>query len=159
MSITEYTTSRKFETVTMRVLIDDFSLSNSAFGTNEAGQGVFFNGRLVEKVSIDIGVIVEAHVIPNYEDKREEIPWRAVRAVVVDTEHAAIYATPNPGVTSWNETQVDQTRIKEYLQGDVYGMTVSEIADHLSLAQGPVLRALGEDKNFASVPAYTWIGD
>jgi len=138
---------KAFETDVMRVMIEDMSYTGSAFGSNEKGESVFFNQRLVNKIALEIGDIVEAHTIPNYEDKRHETPWRAIRVAVVGKEDPVA------------EKSVDQTRIKEYLKGEGYAMTVAEIADHLSLAQGAVLRALGEDKNFASVPAYTWIGD
>ena len=70
---------KAFETRNMCVMIESVSDSGSAFGSTDVGESVFFNKRLVEKVELDIGDIVDANVIPNYEDKRHSIPWRAVR--------------------------------------------------------------------------------
>ena len=72
-------TNTSFETNKMRVMIEGLTYTGSAFGSNEAGDSVFFNQRLVERVSLDVGDIVEAHTIANYEDKRAETPWRAIR--------------------------------------------------------------------------------
>ena len=68
-----------FDTIAMRVMIETITAMGSGFGINEKGETVFLNGRLVEKVGLDMGDIVEAHVIPNFEDKRQSIPWRAVK--------------------------------------------------------------------------------
>lgn len=72
-------TNTAFETNKMQVMIEGLTYTGSAFGANEAGEVVFFNQRLVERVSLDVGDIVEAHTIANYEDKRAETPWRAIR--------------------------------------------------------------------------------
>ena len=68
-----------FNTTPFNVIIEDITPTNSAFGQNEEGDVVFFNSRLVNKLDIDLGDIVLAHCIPNYEDKRHETPWRAIR--------------------------------------------------------------------------------
>lgn len=72
-----------FETKAMNVMIEDVTVSGSAFGSNEDGDTVFFNARLVERMKLDFGDIVCASAIPNYEDKRAETPWRAVRVSAV----------------------------------------------------------------------------
>ena len=61
---------KSFETNMMKVMIESVSYTGSAFGSNEDGDTVFFNQRLVEKVALEMGDIVEAFAIPNYEDKR-----------------------------------------------------------------------------------------
>jgi hypothetical protein len=71
--------NKSFETKAMNVMIEDVTVAGSAFGSNEDGDTVFFNARLVERMKLDFGDIVVAAAIPNYEDKRAETPWRAVR--------------------------------------------------------------------------------
>ena len=68
----------QFNTHEMLVLIEDVSYTKSAFGVNESGDIVFFNSRLVSKMDIDIGDEINAHCIPNYEDKREIVKWRCI---------------------------------------------------------------------------------
>ena len=84
---------RSFETNMMKVMVESVSYTGSAFGSNEDGDTVFFNQRLVEKVALEMGDIVEAYAIPNYEDKRDDTPWRAIKVspekIMVDI------ATPN----------------------------------------------------------------
>ena len=72
-----------FETTDMKVLIEDVTSAGSAFGSNEQGASVFFSSRLVERMDLDFGDIVSASAIPNYEDKREDTPWRAIRVMAV----------------------------------------------------------------------------
>lgn len=74
-------TNTSFQTHKMRVMIDDMSFSGSAFGSCENGKTVFFNQRIVERMELEIGEIVETHSIPNYEDKRQDVPWRAIKVV------------------------------------------------------------------------------
>lgn len=68
-----------FNTTAMPVFVDGITESNSAFGATEAGEAVFFNTRIVQRMSLEEGQMVYAHCIPNYEDKRDQIPWRCIR--------------------------------------------------------------------------------
>ena len=143
---------KAFETEVMRVMIEDMSYTGSAFGSNEKGDSVFFNQRLVDKISLEIGDIVEAHTIPNYEDKRHETPWRAIRVAVVGKE--------DPIALPPNRQEEEQIRIKDFLRDEGYAMTISELADHLTgIPEDVIEKYLIEDKNFTPVPAYTWVGD
>ena len=139
---------KAFETNKMRAMIESVSYTGSAFGSNESGESVFFNQRLVNKVGLEMGDIVEAHSIPNYEDKRTETPWRAIRVAVVGK--GDLYATP-PTVPA-------EDQIKEYLRNEGYAMTVSELAEILSFTDEEIEKCLSEDKNFTLVPAYIWSG-
>jgi hypothetical protein len=40
---------------------------------------VFFNSRIVERMELEEGDEIVAHCIPNYVDKRDDIPWRCIR--------------------------------------------------------------------------------
>ena len=79
-----------FDTTKMRVMVETISAMGSGFGMNEEGETVFLNGRLVEKVGLDMGDVIEAHVIPNFEDKRQSIPWRAVQVFKLKDEEPAV---------------------------------------------------------------------
>jgi len=48
---------KAFETNKMRVMIESVSYTGSAFGSNEDGDSVFFNQRLVEKVELEMGTL------------------------------------------------------------------------------------------------------
>ena len=137
----------KFETNLMQAIIEGISHMGSAFGANEKGEAIFFNARLVDKVGLEMGDIVEAHTIPNYEDKREATPWRAVRVKVVGKED--LYAT---------QSNSDEQQIKEYLRNEGYAMTASELAEVLSVTDEDVVKCLDADENFKPVPAYVWSG-
>ena len=74
-----FQTNVKFITENMSVFIEDVSDANSAFGVNELGEVVFFNSRIVSKMNIDIGHVVNADCVPNYEDKRDKVQWRCIK--------------------------------------------------------------------------------
>ena len=71
--------NRDFKTEEMGVLVEGKTYSGSAFGVNDEGEAVFFNSRLVNKMELEEGDEIVAHCIPNYIDKRDEIPWRCIR--------------------------------------------------------------------------------
>jgi len=137
----------KFETNLMQAIIEGISHMGSAFGANEKGEAIFFNARLVDKVGLEMGDIVEAHTIPNYEDKREATPWRAVRVKVVGKED--LYAT---------QSNSYEQQIKEHLRNEGYAMTASELAEVIEVTEEDVVKCLDADENFTSVPAYVWSG-
>lgn len=122
---------KAFETQKMHVMIESASYTGSAFGSNEQGASVFFNQRLVEKVSIDIGDIVEAYVIPNYEDKRDETPWRAIRAAVIRAEEVASLPAevPRPVVEARTPKELDEEVLQFMSDEDVAYWTSSDLAD------------------------------
>lgn len=68
-----------FETVAMTVVIESLTYSGSAFGVNKDGEQVFINPRIVGACNLQEGMLATARVLPNYADKREMIPWRAIR--------------------------------------------------------------------------------
>ena len=74
-----FETRDRFETEEMAVLIEATTYAGSGFGVNEEGDAVFFSKRLMDKVELEEGDEVLAHCIPNYADKREDIPWRCIK--------------------------------------------------------------------------------
>ena len=87
----------KFPTAqTLEVFIDTIAVHGCGFGTTNIGERVFMNSRMVNRLGLTEGMVATCHVIPNYPDKQEQVPWRAIRAenirtVVVqdDPEHSA----------------------------------------------------------------------
>ena len=69
-----------FETTTFNVLIDTTTFAGSCFGATDDGSAVFFNARIVKTLGLEEGELVSAKCIPNYEDKRSDVPWRCVSA-------------------------------------------------------------------------------
>jgi len=110
-----------FETHPMRIMVEDISVAGSAFASNEEGDTVFLNKRIVDRLALEGGEILMAHCIPNYEDKRKAIPWRCIRASVLDV-------VPSIPLSE---------RIKEYMSNldteyDEF-MSAGEVADALMM--------------------------
>ena len=66
----------------IEVFVDQITYVGSAFGATNEGEPVFINKRIVTALGIEHGDKLIAHVLPNYEDKRDEVPWRALKATV-----------------------------------------------------------------------------
>lgn len=70
------------DTTRMEAVVEMKSFSGSAFAVNSAGEQIFINARIMERMNLREGGLVTAYVLPNYEDKRLTIPWRAMRVDV-----------------------------------------------------------------------------
>jgi hypothetical protein len=64
------------------VFVDDLTVSGSAFGATPDGEAVFINARVVNALKLSGGEHLRAMVVPNYEDKRDRVQWRTIRAEV-----------------------------------------------------------------------------
>jgi hypothetical protein len=71
------------ETLTKDVLVDNITSVGSAFGATVEGEAVFINARIVSALKLKHGDHVRAFVLPNYEDKRDRVRWRAIRVEVI----------------------------------------------------------------------------
>lgn len=71
--------NQDFKTTEMRIVVENRTYSGSGFGTTDDGEGVFMSQRLFDSMGLCEGDIVTAHCIPNFADKRDQIPWRAIR--------------------------------------------------------------------------------
>jgi len=67
------------------VFVDDLTVSGSAFGATPDGEAVFINARVVNALKLSGGEHLRAMVVPNYEDKRDRVQWRTIRAEVQET--------------------------------------------------------------------------
>jgi hypothetical protein len=75
MTLEEHMKEASHRNITVHDIVD----SGSAFAMTEEGEMVFVNQRIVATVGLEPGGVYEAFLLPNYPDKREMIPWRALR--------------------------------------------------------------------------------
>ena len=99
-----------FNTTAMPVIVDGITNSNSAFGATEAGEAVFFNTRIVQRMNLEEGQMVYAHCIPNYEDKRDQIPWRCIR--IEEGENDEVWTLEEIA----NETKLNEDTVESVLE-------------------------------------------
>ena len=140
-----------FDTKSMRVMVEEVSYSGSAFAANEEGDGVFLNGRLVELLSLEGGEVLMAHCIPNYEDKRDHIPWRCVRAEKIEEN-----------IHDINERAMTDKLIKEYMKRERHGLfTPQEVSEEFGgVNADDVQRHFDENKSdYEVVQCYNYTGD
>jgi len=96
------------------VLVDDIAYSGSAFGiTVDKGEGVFINQRIVQAMKVKPGDRVMAFVLPNYEDKRSTIPWRAMRVEVLGSIFDDVSDEPEP--IEDDEEVIEEQRIEDLI--------------------------------------------
>ena len=126
--------SQLFESTKVPAIIDVLTYSGSAFAVNEQGEQIFVNARIVDRCDLAEGSEVFAYIVPNYEDKREHIPWRALRVEVprkIDMVSGiqTITSVKDPKKDpSWLEERIFELLVSE----DSYWTTV-EIAEHLEI--------------------------
>ena len=126
------------------VIIEETTYSDSAFGVTEEGDGVFFNSRIVQKMGLKGGQTVQAYLVPNFSDKRDSIPWRAMR-VEVTHEQENIEVVPT----------TLRDRIHRLLKGDMtYMWTLTEIAEELDEDVKVVEKLLADDDQVMSTTVY-----
>jgi hypothetical protein len=128
-----------------RVVVAEVVDSGSAFGMTEEGDMVFINQRIVSSINAQAGENYEAFLLPNYPDKREMIPWRALRLVPEGQDPRA------------KKPPVDEQllhAIVRLLNNEGY-LTAGEIAETLNAPLIDVHRSLeGGHGMIMSVPAY-----
>jgi hypothetical protein len=130
-----------------RITIHEIVDSGSAFAMTESGEMVFVNQRIVATMDLAPGEAYDAFLLPNYPDKREMIPWRALRVSVEGQE-------PRSKKPLLDERLLHA--VVRLLNNDGY-LTAAEIAETLDAPLIEVHRALkgGHEQGIVmSVPAY-----
>jgi hypothetical protein len=129
-----------------RIVIAEVVDSGSAFGMTDEGDMVFINQRIVSSIRADTGDYYEAFLLPNYPDKREMIPWRALRLAPEGQD-------PKPKKQGPVDEQLLHAIVR-LLSKEGY-LTAGEIAETLGAPLIDVHRALeGGHGIVMSVPAY-----
>jgi hypothetical protein len=142
MKIEEQMESATHRRVTIHEVVD----SGSAFGVTEDGDMVFINQRIVSAMDVKPGDVWDAYLLLNYPDKREMIPWRALRL-----------STEGQEPLSKVKKEVDEQllhAIVRLLNNEGY-LTAAEIAETLDVPLVDVYRTLKNEPGIImSVPAY-----
>lgn len=100
------------DTIVRDVIVDGITMTGSAFGVTSAGDGVFINTRIVNAMKIKSGDHLRAYIVPNYEDKRDAVKYRALRVDVVHSMfegQAPDAQDPEPKVASQKVLQMLET--------------------------------------------------
>ena len=142
MKIEEQMESATHRRVTIHEVVD----SGSAFGVTEDGDMVFINQRIVSAMDVKSGDVWDAYLLLNYPDKREMIPWRALRL-----------STEGQEPLSKIKKAVDEQllhAIVRLLNNEGY-LTAAEIAETLDVPLVDIYRTLKNEPGIImSVPAY-----
>jgi hypothetical protein len=108
------------------------------------------NARLVNAMKVEPGDSYDAFLLPNYPDKREQIPWRAMRVEPIeldlDMTHVSVDRKANAII-----------EYMEYASGDVTGVayTAREISEELQMDHTEVLAILEKmPQTFTKIDAY-----
>ena len=108
-----------------QILVEYLTPSGSGFAVNPQGEQVFMNKRLIDAMNVQPGDIYNAFLLPNYPDKQDQIPWRAMRVepadVKLDLGHVSVDS--------------DLQNIIEYMRGYEEGsnFTAADLADALDM--------------------------
>mgnify|MGYP001165195378 CR=1 FL=1 len=134
---------QNFETTQMTIMIEETTYSKSGFGVTDEGKGVFFNSRLMGTMSLKPGMLVTGHCIPNYEDKRDKIPYRCVR--VSDISSLC------PEVTTHFSKKID-----EFMSKNKEFWTIEELSCELDMDVTTIKEHLETSQRYRTTAAYLW---
>jgi hypothetical protein len=99
-------------TLKRKVMITNITENNSAFGmitgNPRKDEVVYFTNRLVKKYNMELGERVFCTLIPNYEDRQDNCPWRAVEVdclsellTKVDLKQGSVWKHLTREVADW----------------------------------------------------------
>jgi len=134
---------------TKRVLVEELTYSGSAFGVLANGEGVFINSRIVEKMELSPGTAVYAQVLPNFTDKKDNIPWRVVNVVVDDVEEATFVQHIDVHADTSADDDVD-VKIFDVLDEAKKPMTIREIFEATDLHLPDIRSSLHRQRELVS---------
>ena len=130
-----------------QIIVEYITDTGSGFAVNPKGEQVFMNARLVTAMKVEPGDSYDAFLLPNYPDKREQIPWRAMRVEPIelnlDMTHVSVDRKANAMI--------------EYMQLDMAGVayTARELSEELQMDHTEVLAILEKmPETFTKVDAY-----
>ena len=134
---------------TKRVLVEELTYSGSAFGVLANGEGVFINSRIVEKMELSPGTAVYAQVLPNFTDKKDNIPWRVVNVVVDDVEEVTFVQQIDVHADTSADDDVD-VKIFDVLDEAKKPMTIREIFEATDLHLPDIRSSLHRQRELVS---------
>ena len=145
------------ETTIATVFLDQITPTGSAFGARtDNGEVVFINARIVTAVSLQEGDTLQAAIIPNYEDKRHSVQWRAIRVTVTqrtaapapEEEPAALANSPFDNLT-------DELNNLLYIHGPMRTATLARMMGSTTVEVGALCRGLHATGQLARAEVYS----
>lgn len=130
-----------------QIIVEYITDTGSGFAVNPKGEQVFMNARLVNAMKVEPGDSYDAFLLPNYPDKREQIPWRAMRVEPIELDLDMTHVTVDRKANA----------MIEYMQLDMAGVayTAREISEELQMDHTEVLAILEKmPETFTKVDAY-----
>jgi len=122
------------ETRRQQIIVEYLTPTGSGFAVTPKGDQVFLNARLVTTMNVQPGDILNAFLLPNYPDKRDQIPWRAMRVepvhVDLDLSHVKDEANLKKIIDYLQRFDESESQFRHF--------TAAELADALEIPFGVV---------------------
>ncbi len=157
----------------VQILVEYVTDTGSAFAVTPQGDTVFLNARLVNRMNVEAGDVYNAFLLPNYPDKRDDTPWRAMRvelAPVTPMIDNIKLSREDQEMLERAEYEEKEARIVEYMREYGGASTVLELSTALDLEPSDVqsildhnrlthLGDLGSSQLFMKVDAYMLLSE
>jgi hypothetical protein len=106
------------------VLVYSVSFSGNAYGRDMSGKNqgsIFFHKSQTEMFDIKPGDTMRVRYIPNYEDRRQDVPWRTIYIFPTQTHHeergiAELVPVPPPAPAPVAKKGVEPTDLKAQIE-------------------------------------------
>ena len=122
--------SQGFKQTKLNIVLENLSRANNGFALSDEGERVFIGNRIVEAADLREWDYLQALCIPNYEERRADIPWRCIRI------HEG-YEEPQPEKSRGGI--MDNTILREVMQ------TMKEMPRTPEEIEGKLLHAMDEN--------------
>jgi hypothetical protein len=102
------------------VLVYSVSFSGNAYGRDTSGKNqgsIFFHKSQTEMFDIKPGDTMRVRYIPNYEDRRQDVPWRTIYIFPTQTHHeergiAELVSVPPPAPEPAKKKEIGTSELK-----------------------------------------------
>lgn len=106
------------------VLVYSVSFSGNAYGRDTSGKNqgsIFFHKSQTERFDIKPGDTVRTRYIPNYEDRRQDVPWRTIYIFPTQTHHeergiAELVSVPPPAPAPAAKKGIEPSDLKAQIE-------------------------------------------
>jgi hypothetical protein len=106
------------------VLVYSVSFSGNAYGRDTSGKNqgsIFFHKSQTERFDIKPGDTVRTRYIPNYEDRRQDVPWRTIYIFPTQTHHeergiAELVSVPPPAPAPVAKKGIEPSDLKAQIE-------------------------------------------
>ena len=142
------------------VFLDQITHTGSAFAARtDNGEVVFINSRIVSAVKLRENDTLRATIIPNYEDKRHSVQWRAIRVTIVEGEQpqdvVVAPVTPQPEPQPQAETLTEKVYNVLDTHGPLRTATIARLLDLAPSEVGALCRGMYAEGQIAMAEVYS----